>query len=260
MGVVGLGVMGANLARNIESRGFPVVGYDLDAAKAQAFVNGPAKGKAVAAADSPTSLMAMLERPRRILVMVPAGKAVDSVIAHLKPHLEAGDILIDGGNSYFVDTDRRSYELAGFHFVGTGVSGGEEGALHGPAIMPGGPRPAWDALAPILRAIAAKADDGEPCVAYMGPRGAGHYVKMVHNGIEYGDMQLIGEAYQLLRDGLGKTALHIADVFTEWNKGDLDSYLVEITAEVLDVDMARERVSLSLRAVQEDPWPQVAQR
>src|SRR6187431_746093 len=159
MGVVGLGVMGSNLARNIESRGFPVVGYDLDAAKAQAFLNGPAKGKAVAAADTPQKLMEMLERPRRILMMVPAGKPVDSVIAHLKPHLEAGDILIDGGNSLFVDTDRRSDELTsgGFHFVGAGVSGGEEGALHGPAIMPGGPRPAWDALAPILKAIAAKA-------------------------------------------------------------------------------------------------------
>ena len=208
MGVVGLGVMGANLARNIESRGFPVVGYDLDTAKAQAFVNGPAKGKAVAAADSPTNLMVMLERPRRILVMVPAGKPVDSVIAHLKPHLEAGDILIDGGNSYFVDTDRRSDELAasGFHFVGAGVSGGEEGALHGPSIMPGGPRAAWDALSPILRAIAAKAEDGEPCVAYMGPRGAGHYVKMVHNGIEYGDMQLIAEIYDLFSRGGGLSA------------------------------------------------------
>ncbi len=171
MGVVGLGVMGANLARNIESRGFPVVGYDLDAAKTQAFVNGPAKGKAVAAADSPANLMAMLEQPRRILVMVPAGKPVDSVIAHLKPHLEAGDILIDGGNSFFVDTDRR----VGRARLGRlplrrrrRVSGGEEGALHGPAIMPGGPKAAWDALSPILRAIAAKADDGEPCVALHG--------------------------------------------------------------------------------------------
>ena len=225
MGVVGLGVMGANLARNIESRGFPVVGYDLDAAKAQAFVNGPAKGKAVAAADSPPNLMAMLEQPRRILVMVPAGKPVDSVIAHLKPHLEAGDILIDGGNSYFVDTDRRSDELAsgGFHFVGAGVSGGEEGALHGPAIMPGGPRAAWDALSPILTAIAAKAEDGEPCVAYMGPRGAGHYVKMVHNGIEYGDMQLIAETYDLLQRGGGLSAGEIADIFSQWNEAELKS-------------------------------------
>ena len=153
--------------------------------------------------------------------MVPAGKAVDSVIAHLKPHLEAGDILIDGGNSFFADTDRRSDELAsaGFHFVGTGVSGGEEGALHGPAIMPGGPRAAWDALAPILRAIAAKADDGEPCVAYMGPRGAGHYVKMVHNGIEYGDMQLIAEVYDLLQRGGGLSAPEIADIFSAVERG-----------------------------------------
>ena len=235
MGVVGLGVMGANLARNIERHGFPVVGYDLDAAKAQAFVNGPAKGTAVAAANSPANLMVMLERPRRILVMVPAGKPVDSVIAHLKPHLEAGDILIDGGNSFFVDTDRRSDELAsgGFHFVGAGVSGGEEGALRGPAIMPGGPKAAWDALAPILRAIAAKAEDGEPCVAHMGPRGAGHYVKMVHNGIEYGDMQLIAEVYDLLHRGAGLAASEIADIFSAWNEAELRSYLIEITATAL---------------------------
>src|SRR4029453_2887340 len=172
MGVVGLGVMGASLARNIESKGFPVVGYDLDAAKTNAFLNGPAKGKAIAGADRPERLMEMLERPRRVLMMVPAGAPVDSVIAHLRPHLEEGDILIDGGNSYFADTDRRSDDLAsaGFRFVGMGVSGGEEGALLGPSMMPGGPREAWDALEPILRAMAAKAEDGEPCVAYMGPR------------------------------------------------------------------------------------------
>jgi 6-phosphogluconate dehydrogenase len=227
--------MGANLARNIESKGFPVVGYDLDPAKAEAFVSGPARGRAVAAARTPDALMTMLETPRRILMMVPAGKAVDSVIGHLKPHLEPGDILIDGGNSYFADTDRRADELAsaGFHFVGAGVSGGEEGALHGPAIMPGGPRPAWEALAPILRAIAAKAEDGEPCVEYMGPRGAGHYVKMVHNGIEYGDMQLIAEVYDLLHRGGGLSALEIADIFSDWNDGELKSYLIEITAQAL---------------------------
>jgi len=237
MGVVGLGVMGANLARNVESKGFPVVGYDLDPEKAQAFVNGPAKGKAVATAATPAELMTMLETPRRILTMVPAGKAVDSVIAHLKPHLEAGDILIDGGNSLFADTDRRADELAsaGFHFVGAGVSGGEEGALHGPAIMPGGPPVAWEALAPILRAIAAKAEDGEPCVEYMGPRGAGHYVKMVHNGIEYGDMQLIAEVYDLLRRGGGLSAAEIADIFSAWNQAELQSYLIEITAQALRV-------------------------
>ena len=208
MGVVGLGVMGASLARNIESKGFPVVGYDLDTKKMRAFLDGPAKGKAIAGADRPDALMEMLERPRRILMMVPAGPAVDSVIAHLRPHLEEGDILIDGGNSLFTDTDRRSDDLEppGFRFVGAGVSGGEEGALLGPAIMPGGPREAWDALAPIFRAIAAKADDGEPCVDYMGPRGAGHYVKMVHNGIEYGDMQLIAEVYDILHRGAGLSA------------------------------------------------------
>jgi 6-phosphogluconate dehydrogenase len=235
MGVVGLGVMGANLARNIESRGFPVIGYDLDAAKMKAFLEGPAKGHAIGPASSPAELMAGLDRPRRVLIMVPAGAPVDSVITHLRPHLETGDILIDGGNSYFLDTDRRTNELAasGIHFVGAGVSGGEEGALHGPAIMPGGAREAWDAIAPVLRAIAAKADDGEPCVAHMGPRGAGHYVKMVHNGIEYGDMQLIAEAYDLLRRGCGLEIAELASIFAEWNRGDLKSYLIEITAQVL---------------------------
>jgi 6-phosphogluconate dehydrogenase len=236
MGVVGLGVMGASLARNIESKGFPVVGYDLDAKKTNAFLEGPAKGKAIAGVDRPERLMQMLERPRRVLMMVPAGKPVDSVIAHLRPHLQEGDILIDGGNSHFVDTDRRCDDLAGngFRFVGAGVSGGEEGALLGPAIMPGGQPEAWDALAPIFRAIAAKAEDGVPCVDYMGPRGAGHYVKMVHNGIEYGDMQLIAETYDLLHRGAGLPARELADIFAEWNDGELKSYLVEITARIFE--------------------------
>ena len=236
MGVVGLGVMGANLARNIEGRGFPVAGYDLDAAKMGAFLQGPAKGKAIIGVDTPDRLMDALERPRRILMMVPAGPPVDSVIAHLQPHFDKGDILIDGGNSHFLDTDRRSDAMAaaGFHFVGTGVSGGEDGALHGPAIMPGGSLEAWEAVAPIFRAIAAKADDGEPCVAHMGPRGAGHYVKMVHNGIEYGDMQLIAETYDLLRRGAGLSVRELVAVFAEWNAGDLRSYLIEITARVLE--------------------------
>jgi 6-phosphogluconate dehydrogenase len=236
MGVVGLGVMGANLARNIESRGLPVAGYDLDAAKTKAFLEGPAKGKAVTGVDRPEKLMEALERPRRILMMVPAGAAVDSVIAHLRPHLEEGDILIDGGNSLFTDTDRRCDDLAkaGFRFMGTGVSGGEEGALRGPAIMPGGPREGWDALAPVFRAIAAKADDGEPCVDYMGPRGAGHYVKMVHNGIEYGDMQLIAEVYDVLHRGAGVSTPDLAAIFTAWNRTELRSYLIEITALVLE--------------------------
>jgi 6-phosphogluconate dehydrogenase len=228
IGVVGLGVMGANLARNIESKGFPVAGFDLDAAKIKAFP--------LATATTPEQLMKMLERPRRVLVMVPAGKPVDSVIEHLRPHLERGDMLLDGGNSFFKDTDRRTDELAaaGIHFLGVGVSGGEEGALLGPAIMPGGSREGWEAVAPVLRAIAAKAEDGEPCVAYMGPRGAGHYVKMVHNGIEYGDMQLIAEIYDLLHRGAGLSAKEIASIFATWNEGELRSYLIEITALVLE--------------------------
>ena len=256
IGVVGLGVMGANLARNIESRGFPVAGYDLDEAKTRTFLEGPAAGGQIAGAATPAALMDLLERPRRVLLMVPAGAAVDSVIAHLRPHLGPGDILIDGGNSFFQDTDRRSDELAaaGIHFLGTGVSGGEEGALRGPAIMPGGPREAWEAVAPILRAIAAKADDGEPCVAYMGPRGAGHYVKMVHNGIEYGDMQLIAEVYDLFSRGLGLGAREIGGIFARWNEGDLRSYLIEITAAVLaatDPETGRPLVDLILDEAQQ---------
>jgi 6-phosphogluconate dehydrogenase len=236
IGVVGLGVMGANLARNIASKGFPVAGYDLNAAKTQAFAAGQPSGSGIGSADAPESLMALLERPRRVLMMVPAGAPVDSVIAHLRPHLERDDILIDGGNSFFRDTDRRADDLAsaGFRFVGMGVSGGEEGALRGPSMMPGGPREAWEALAPILRAMAAKADDGDPCVSYMGPRGAGHYVKMVHNGIEYGDMQLIAEVYDVLTRAAGMSAREIADTFSAWNEGELRSYLVEITARVLE--------------------------
>jgi 6-phosphogluconate dehydrogenase len=179
--------------------------------------------------------MAILEKPRRVLIMVPAGPAVDSAIAHVKPHMEPGDILIDGGNSFFQDTERRSQELAteGFNFVGMGVSGGEEGALWGPSLMPGGQREAWEALEPILKGIAAKSEDGEPCVEYMGPRGAGHYVKMVHNGIEYGDMQLIAEAYDILHRGAGLSALELSKIFAEWKEGVLSSYLIEITAEIL---------------------------
>ena len=235
IGVVGLGVMGANLALNIERNGFPVVGYDVAPAQTKAFLDGPGKGRHVAGAESPGALMAMLQLPRRVLMMVPAGRAVDDAIVHLAPHLAPGDILIDGGNSWFLDTERRNRELAsaGFRYIGTGVSGGEEGALWGPSIMPGGQVEAWEALAPILRAIAAKAEDGEPCVDYMGPLGAGHYVKMVHNGIEYGDMQLIAEVYDLLQRGLGLSAGELSAIFEEWNRGVLRSYLVEITARVL---------------------------
>ena len=256
IGVVGLGVMGANLARNIASKGFPVAGYDLDAAKTQAFAAGQASGSAIGSADAPDKLMAVLERPRRVLMMVPAGAPVDSVIAHLRPHLEREDILIDGGNSFFRDTDRRADDLAaaGFRFVGMGVSGGEEGALRGPSMMPGGPREAWDALAPILRAMAAKAEDGDPCVSYMGPRGAGHYVKMVHNGIEYGDMQLIAEVYDVLTRAAGMSAREIADLFAKWNEGELRSYLVEITARVLeriDAETGKPLVDLILDEAQQ---------
>ncbi len=256
IGVVGLGVMGGNLARNMERNGFRVAGYDLDIGKGKAFINGPAAGKNVVLAESPEALMKLLKKPRRVLMMVPAGPPVDSAIAHLKSNLEPGDILIDGGNSFFLDTERRSKQLAGegFHFVGVGVSGGEEGALWGPSIMPGGPREAWEALAPILRAIAAKAEDGEPCVEYMGPGGAGHYVKMVHNGIEYGDMQLIAEVYDVLSRGLGMSALQLHDIFAEWNRGELRSYLIEITAAVLaktDPETGRPMVDVILDEAQQ---------
>ncbi len=256
IGIVGLGVMGHNLALNMERHGFPVAGYDLDAAKAKSFVEGQAKGKQIIAADSPSALMAALEKPRRVLMMVPAGPPVDSAIAHLKPHLEQGDILIDGGNSFLMDTERRNQELAaqGFNFIGTGVSGGEEGALWGPSLMPGGQREAWEALAPNFRSIAAQAEDGEPCVAYMGPRGAGHYVKMVHNGIEYGDMQLIAETYDLLSRGLGLSARELSKVFAEWNQGELKSYLIDITSKILarsDPDTGRPIVDVILDEAQQ---------
>ena len=256
IGVVGLGVMGSNLALNMERHGFRVAGYDLDAAKAQAFAAGAAAGKNVELAESPDRLMAILQKPRRVLLMVPAGKAVDSAIAHLEGHLEPADILIDGGNSFFLDTERRSAALAakGLNYVGTGVSGGEQGALWGPSIMPGGQLEAWEALAPILRAIAARAEDGAPCVEYMGPGGAGHFVKMVHNGIEYGDMQLIAESYDLLSRGLGLTAQELQEVFGEWNRGELKSYLIEITAAVLaavDPDTGRPLVDVILDEAQQ---------
>ena len=256
IGVVGLGVMGSNLALNMERHGFRVAGYDLDAARARAFANGTAAGKNVELADSPDGLMAILQKPRRILLMVPAGTAVDSAIAHLEGHLEPADILIDGGNSFFLDTERRGAQLAEkrLNYVGTGVSGGEQGALWGPSIMPGGQVDAWEALAPILRAIAARAEDGAPCVEYMGPGGAGHFVKMVHNGIEYGDMQLIAETYDLLSRGLGLSARELAGIFAGWNQGELKSYLIEITAAVLaavDRDTGRPLVDVILDEAQQ---------
>jgi 6-phosphogluconate dehydrogenase len=256
IGIVGLGVMGHNLALNMERNGFAVAGYDLDPAKTESFLKGPAAGKNIIGVSSPEALMAALEKPRRILMMVPAGSAVDSAIAHLKPHLEPGDILIDGGNSLFLDTERRnkSLEAEGFHYIGTGVSGGEEGALWGPSIMPGGQVEAWVATAPIFRAIAAKAEDGEPCVDYMGPRGAGHYVKMVHNGIEYGDMQLIAETYDLLSRGLKLPAGELQSIFAGWNRGELKSYLIEITANILgkvDSETGRPLVDMILDEAQQ---------
>jgi len=256
IGIVGLGVMGHNLALNMERNGFPVAGYDLDAVKTKAFLEGPGAGKNIIGVDSPAALMAALEKPRRILLMVPAGAPVDSAITQLKPLLEPGDILMDGGNSFFLDTERRNkaLEVEGFNYIGTGVSGGEEGALWGPSIMPGGQRQAWEATAPIFRAIAAKAEDGQPCVEYIGPRGAGHYVKMVHNGIEYSDMQLIAEIYDILHRGLGLSSRELHTIFAEWNTGELKSYLIEITANIfekIDAETGRPVVDLILDEAQQ---------
>lgn len=235
-GVIGLGVMGRNLALNIERNGFPVAVYNRTESTTEDFVKGPAKDTRISAAYSYDAFVNMLEKPRRIMVMVKAGPAVDAVIEQLRPHLDPRDILIDGGNSFFEDTERREKALAeaGIHFIGAGVSGGEEGALWGPSIMPGGPQAAWQFIAAIFEAASAKAEDGDPCVAYLGPGGAGHYVKMVHNGIEYGDMQLIAEVYDLLHRGLGLSHAELADLFTDWNNGPLSSYLIEITADILE--------------------------
>ncbi len=231
-GVMGLGVMGHMLALNMERNGFRVAGFDLDIGKVRTF-GAESADKKLIACETLDSFLSTLELPRRILMMVPAGKPVDSAIDSLKPHLAKGDLLIDGGNTFFPDTERRSKDLeaAGIIYIGTGVSGGEQGALWGPSIMPGGQPEAWELVKPIFEAIAAKAY-GEPCVAYMGPRGAGHYVKMVHNGIEYGDMQLIAETYDILHRGLGLTNARLHEVFAEWNRGELESYLIEITADI----------------------------
>ena len=228
IGLVGLGVMGRNLALNIERNGFPIAVWNRNTQKMHDFISEEGEGKALLGVEKLPDLMAALERPRRIILMVQAGAAVDEVIDQIKPLMDPGDILIDCGNTYFTDTERRSkaLEAEGFQYIGAGVSGGEEGALWGPAIMPGGNRAAWEALSEIFYAIAAKAEDGQPCVEYMGPGGAGHYVKMVHNGIEYGDMQLISEAYDLLSRGLGLGADELHKIFSCWNEGLLKSYLI----------------------------------
>ena len=234
-GLVGLAVMGENLVLNIESRGFTVAVYNRTVEKVDQFVQGRAKGKKIIGVHSVLELVASLKTPRKIMLMVKAGKPVDDFIELIIPHLEAGDIIIDGGNSHFPDTIRRTkyLESKGFLFIGTGVSGGEEGALHGPSIMPGGSPSAWPSVKPIFQSIAAKVSDGTPCCNWVGNDGAGHFVKMVHNGIEYGDMQLICEAYQIMSELLGMAAGEIHEVFKQWNTGDLDSYLVEITRDIL---------------------------
>lgn len=233
-GVIGLAVMGENLALNVESRGFPIAVYNRSPDKTEKFMATRAQGKDVKAAYSLEEFVQTLERPRKILVMVKAGAPVDAVIEQLKPLLEQGDMIIDGGNSLYEDTERRTkyLEPTGLGFVGMGVSGGEEGALKGPSLMPGGTKSAYHELEPILVKIAAQVDDG-PCVTFVGPGGAGHYVKMVHNGIEYGDMQLIAEAYDVLKNGLGLSNEKLHSVFSEWNKTDeLNSFLIEITADI----------------------------
>ena len=234
LGLIGLGVMGENLALNFARNGFSVCGFDLDTAKRQQFALRT-QGLQARAASSLAELVADLQTPRRILLMVPAGKAVDAVLADLRPLLAAGDVLIDGGNTLYTDTARRIQSLdgSGILYVGSGVSGGEEGALRGPALMPGGSPEAWPLVAPMLQAIAAKADDGEPCCDWMGPGGAGHFVKMVHNGIEYADMQMICEAWWLMKHLLGMAPAQCSAVFREWNEGELGSYLIGITADIL---------------------------
>ncbi|NNK31573.1 MAG: decarboxylating NADP(+)-dependent phosphogluconate dehydrogenase, partial [Xanthomonadales bacterium] len=235
IGLIGLAVMGENLVLNMERNGFSVAVYNRTTSKVDDFVKGRGAGKNILGTHSVEDLCDRLERPRRVMIMVKAGAAVDSVIDSLLPYLEPGDIVIDGGNSQYQDSNRRTAELAdkGLLFIGTGVSGGEEGALLGPSIMPGGNPEAWPRVKPIFQAIAAKTEDGEPCCDWVGRGGAGHFVKMVHNGIEYGDMQMICETYQLMRDGLGLSNDEMHDVFKRWNEGVLDSYLVEITRDIL---------------------------
>jgi 6-phosphogluconate dehydrogenase len=233
-GLIGLAVMGQNLVLNIEEKGFSVAVFNRTAARTEEFMAGEARGKKIVPTYTIEEFMASLKKPRRIMLMVKAGSPVDEFIQLVLPHMEKGDLLLDGGNSFFQDTIRRNKMLAekGFLYIGTGVSGGEEGARHGPSIMPGGQKEAWDLVQPILTKIAAQVNN-EPCCTYIGADGAGHYVKMVHNGIEYGDMQLISEAYFIMKNALGMSADEMHQVFAEWNRGPLDSYLIEITRDIL---------------------------
>ena len=235
IGVVGLAVMGENLILNMESKGFTVACFNRTVSKVHDFVNGRGRGKQIVGCHSIADLAAALKRPRKVMLMVKAGAAVDDFIEQVIPHLEPGDIVIDGGNSHFPDTTRRTkyLESKGLLYIGTGVSGGEEGALLGPSIMPGGSPAAWPHVKPIFQSICAKTDKGEPCCDWVGENGAGHFVKMVHNGIEYGDMQMICETYQMMTAGLGLTNDEMHKVFAEWNEGELDSYLIEITRDIL---------------------------
>ena len=235
IGLIGLAVMGENLVMNMESKGFTVSVFNRTTQKVTNFINGRAKGKNIVGTYSLEELVASLEKPRKVMMMIKAGSAVDSMIDSLIPLLDEGDIIIDGGNSHFPDTARRTayVESKGLLYIGTGVSGGEEGALKGPSMMPGGSPAAWPSVKPIFQAICAKVEDGTPCCDWVGENGAGHFVKMVHNGIEYGDMQLICEAYQLMRDLLGMSADEMHEVFAKWNTEELDSYLIEITSDIL---------------------------
>jgi 6-phosphogluconate dehydrogenase len=235
IGLVGLAVMGQNLVLNINDHGFSVAVFNRTVSKVDDFINGEAKGRTIVGCHSIEELCASLKKPRRVMLMVKAGGTVDKFIDMLLPHLEPGDIIIDGGNSHFPDSIRRTQYLdeKGFLFIGTGVSGGEEGARRGPSIMPGGNPKAWPHVKPIFQSISAKVDDGSPCCDWVGENGAGHYVKMTHNGIEYGDMQHICEAYQLMKEGLGMSNQEMHEVLKEWNKGELDSYLIEITRDIL---------------------------
>ncbi len=235
IGLIGLAVMGENLVMNMESKGFTIAVYNRSTEKVDKFINGRAKGKKIIGCRSVEELVQALEKPRKVMMMIRAGQAVDDMISQLLPLLEPGDVIIDGGNSYFKDTIRRTAEVTekGLLYVGTGVSGGEEGALNGPCLMPGGNKEAWKLLQPIFTAISAKVEGDIPCCEWIGENGAGHFVKMVHNGIEYGDMQLICEAYQMMRDGMGMSSAQMHKVFEAWNHSELDSYLMEITADIM---------------------------